>query len=69
MFGGMMPRGPGDLKISQMDLAGLGTRMIKSEMTGKHVMDLPRLIETARGQGVHIIAGMMSMDLMGIHGE
>ena len=69
MFGWMMPRGPGALKLSQMNMAGLGTRMIKSEMTKKHVMDLPQLIASARAQGVRLIACTMSMDLMGIRKE
>ena len=69
MFGWMMPRGPGALKLSQMNMAGLGTRMIKTEMSKKHVMHLPELIASARDQGVRLIACTMSMDLMGIRKE
>jgi len=69
MFGGMMPRGPSHLHLSQMNMGGLGTRMIKSEMVKKHVDALPKLIASAREQNVHLIACKMSMDLMGIHKE
>jgi len=69
MFGSMMPRGPEHLHISKMNMAGLGTRMIKKEMAKKHVMSLPSLMKTAQEQGVKFIACTMSMDLMGIHKE
>jgi peroxiredoxin family protein len=69
MFGSMMPRGPEHLHISKMNMAGLGTRMIKKEMVKKHVMSLAQLIKSAQDQGVKFIACTMSMDLMGIHKE
>jgi peroxiredoxin family protein len=69
MFGSMMPRGPEHLHISKMNLAGLGTRMIKKEMAKKHVMSLAQLMKSAQEQGVKFIACTMSMDLMGIHKE
>jgi peroxiredoxin family protein len=69
MFGSMMPRGPEELQLSKMKMAGLGTRMIKKEMAKKHVMSLPDLMKSAQQQGVRFIACTMSMDLMGIHKE
>lgn len=69
LFGRMMPRGATHLHLSQMNMAGLGTRMIKKEMSKKHVLSLPRLLQTAQEQGVRFIACQMSMDLMGIHKE
>ncbi len=69
MFGRMMPRGPDHLHLSQMNMAGLGTRMIKQEMLKKHVLGLHQLIKSAQEQGVRFIACQMSMDLMGIHKE
>ncbi len=69
MFGRMMPRGPGSLKLSRMNMAGLGTRMIKKEMSKKHVLDLPHLVKSAQDQGVRLVACTMSMDLMGIKKE
>ena len=69
MFGWMMPRGAGELKLSQMNTAGLGTRMIKKIMAKKHVMDLPELIRSAQSQGVRLVACTMTMDLMGVKKE
>jgi peroxiredoxin family protein len=69
MFGRMMPNGPSDLHLSKMNMAGLGTAMIKREMVKKHVSDLAHLIQAAREQGVHFIACQMSMDLMGFKKE
>ena len=69
MFGRMMPHGLHDLKLSRMNMAGLGARMIKREMTKKHVVDLPTLVKSAQEQGVRLIACTMSMDLMGIKKE
>jgi peroxiredoxin family protein len=69
MFGGMMPRGPNHLHLSQMNMGGLGTRLIKSEMGKKHIDPLPKMIEDAREQHVEMLACKMSMDLMGIKKE
>lgn len=69
MFGWMMPKGARDLKLSQMNMGGLGTRMIKKEMAKKHVIDLPELIRTAQTQGVRLVACTMTMDLMGVRKE
>jgi peroxiredoxin family protein len=69
MFGRMMPRGADHLHLSQMNMAGLGTRMIKREMTKKHVNSLAELIRSAQEQGVRFIACTMSMNLMGIREE
>lgn len=69
MFGRMMPRGPAALKLSRMNMVGLGTRMIKKEMDKKHVLDLPHLVKSAQEQGVRLVACTMSMDLMGIKKE
>ncbi len=69
MFGWMMPKGPGKLKLSQMNMGGLGTVLMKKEMAKKNAFDLPRLIESAREQGVRLVACTMSMDVMGIRKE
>lgn len=69
MFGWMMPRGMSHLKLSTLNMAGLGTRMIKNRMGEKKVMSLAHLVQTARDQGVRLIACTMTMDLMGIRRE
>ncbi len=69
MFGWMMPKGPNKLKLSQMQMGGIGAAMIKGIMKQKNVLSLPELIDTALNSGVKIVACTMSMDLMGIKRE
>ena len=69
MFGLMMPRGVGALKLSKMNMLGLGTAMMKHVMHSKHVESLPALIEQARQSGVRMVACTMSMDVMGLKRE
>ncbi|MBI5722996.1 MAG: FAD-dependent oxidoreductase [Planctomycetes bacterium] len=66
MFGWMMPRGAGKLKLSKMNMAGCGLAMIKGIMKKKNVASLTDLIESAKRAGVKLVACSMSMDLMGI---
>ena len=69
MFERMLPRGADQLKLSRMNMAGLGTRMMKSIMKKKNVMSLTDLIRTAAEFGVEIVLCEMSMELMGIRRE
>jgi len=69
MFGSMMPRGAGRLKISNMNMGGMGTAMIKRIMKDKNVLSLDELIGSARDSGIRLVACAMSMDLMGIKAE
>ena len=69
MFGAMMPKGPGKLSLSKMNMGGMGTRMMKKVMRDKNVYSLEELIAQAQAAGVKFIACTMSMDIMGIHRE
>ena len=69
MFGFMMPRGAGKLKLSNMNMGGLGTVMMKKIMKGKRVDSLEALIQKALKAGVKLVACTMSMDVMGIKEE
>ena len=69
MFGVMMPKGPDRLKLSQMNMGGMGLAMIKGIMKHKNVMTLPALIAQAKLSGVRLIVCTMSMDLMGTKRE
>jgi len=69
MFGWMMPRGADKTTLSQMNLAGMGTAMIKSIMRKKNVLSLPELIVAAQKSGVRLVACTMTMDLMGLKRE
>ncbi|MDC7127347.1 MAG: FAD-dependent oxidoreductase [Spirochaetales bacterium] len=69
MFGGMMPRGADNLKLSQMNMGGMGAGMIKGLMKKNNVPLLGELIQQAIDGGATLIACNMSMDLMGIKEE
>ncbi len=68
-FGKMMPRGANKTSLSQMNMFGAGTGMIKGIMKKHNVKSLPELIEEAQKNGVKFIACTMSMGLMGIKKE
>jgi len=69
MFGMMMPRGTGKLKLSKMNMMGMGSKMMKGIMKKKNVNTLDELIAQARKNGVKMVACTMSMDVMGIKEE
>jgi NADPH-dependent 2,4-dienoyl-CoA reductase/sulfur reductase-like enzyme/peroxiredoxin family protein/rhodanese-related sulfurtransferase/TusA-related sulfurtransferase len=69
MFGAMMPRGSGKLKLSKMNMLGMGSAMMRGIMKKKNVASLDSLIEQAIKNGVKLVACTMSMDVMGIHRE
>lgn len=69
MFGWMMPRGADKLGISKMNFGGMGASMMKMVMKQQNVTSLPELIQTAKEQGIRMIACTMSMDVMGIREE
>ncbi|MFN2304214.1 MAG: FAD-dependent oxidoreductase, partial [Anaerolineales bacterium] len=54
LFGWMMPRGTKKAKLSQMNMAGLGTAMIKDIMNKKNVDSLPEILNKAMDNGVRI---------------
>ena len=69
MFGAMMPKGAGKLKISKMNMGGMGTAMIRKVMNDKNVDSVEMLMKHAMENGVKLIACTMSMDIMGITKE
>ncbi len=69
MFGTMLPRGSKKLKLSKMNMGGMGTAMMKKIMNDKSVDSLEVLIQKAMNAGVKIVACTMSMDVMGIKEE
>ncbi|MEJ2217925.1 MAG: DsrE/DsrF/DrsH-like family protein [Gemmatimonadota bacterium] len=69
MFGRMMPRGPDRLNLSKMNFGGLGAKMMRMVMRQQNVTSLDELIETAREQGIKMMACTMSMDVMGLKPE
>lgn len=69
MFGKMMPKGSKKLKLSKMNMAGMGTAMMKKVMNDKNVDSLEDLMKKAMKNGVRLVACTMSMDIMGITRE
>jgi peroxiredoxin family protein len=69
MFEMMLPRGLRKLKLSKMNMGGMGTAMMKSLMKKKNVASLEEMLSLAGELGVRIFICEMSMDLMGFKRE
>ena len=69
LFSFMMPKGADKLTLSKMNMAGLGSSMMKWVMKNKNISTLKELITQAQTLGVKFIACQMSMDVMGIKKE
>ena len=69
MFGMMLPSSSLKLKLSKMNMMGLGSRMMRMLMRRKGVDSLESLRDQALAQGVEFIACQMSMDIMGVSRE
>jgi NADPH-dependent 2,4-dienoyl-CoA reductase/sulfur reductase-like enzyme/peroxiredoxin family protein/rhodanese-related sulfurtransferase/TusA-related sulfurtransferase len=69
MFGWMMPAGAGALRLSNMNMLGVGTAMMKHVMRSKNVDSLADLMAQARRNGVKMVACAMSMGVMGLRTE
>ncbi len=69
MFDKMMPGHAGKLKLSNMNMGGMGRRMMKLRMKDKNVDALETMIQQAKESGINMIACQMSMDIMGVQKE
>lgn len=69
MFGWMLPNGAEKLALSKMNMAGMGTEMMKHVMKQQNVATLPEMMQHARELGVQFIACDMAMAVMGISRE
>lgn len=69
MFGWMLPSSSKKLPLSQMNMGGLGGKMMRMVMKKKNVDSLEDLMQQALDNGVEFIACSMSMDVMGIAQE
>ncbi len=66
MFANMLPKGSRKLKLSHMNMGGMGAKMIRNVMKSKDIASLEDLIRTAVDMGVEMTACQMSMDVMGL---
>jgi peroxiredoxin family protein len=69
MFGIMLPKGKNKLKLSNMQMAGMGPMMIKRLMKSQKVLSLDEMFQQAGELGIEIIVCEMSMGLMGFAKE
>jgi len=69
MFGWMLPKGRNKVKLSKMNMGGMGTAMMKGLMKKKNAPSLDQLFDMAGQMGVEIKVCEMSMDLMGFKRE
>lgn len=69
MFGLMLPKGEQKLKLSKMNMAGMGPAMIKFLMKKQNVMSLKDMFQQAGELGIEIVVCEMSMNLMGFKKE
>ena len=69
MFGSMMPRGPRELKLSNLNMMGVGTELMRHVMKTRNVPSLPEMIQSARRGGARFVACTKSMEVMGLHKE
>jgi peroxiredoxin family protein len=69
MFGFMLPKGAGKVKLSKMNMGGMGTAMMKMLMKKKNAASLEEMLTLAGQMGVEICICEMSMGLMGFKRE
>jgi peroxiredoxin family protein len=69
MFGWMLPKGSRKLKLSKLNMGGMGTAMLKGLMKKKNVASVEQMLEMAGQLGIQINICEMSMDLMGFKRE
>ncbi|BEG98346.1 FAD-dependent oxidoreductase [Bacteroides sedimenti] len=69
MFSMMLPSDTMALKLSKMNMMGIGTKMMRFIMKRKGIDSLESLRQQAIDNGVEFIACQMSMDVMGVKAE
>jgi peroxiredoxin family protein len=69
MFGCMLPKGYGKLKLSKHNMCGMGPMMMKNLMKKQHVLSLDEMFKEAAELGIEITACEMTMNLMGFKKE
>lgn len=68
-FGYMLPSSSTSLKLSKLNMFGMGRIMMRYIMRNKNIESLETLIKQAQSSGVEFIACQMSMDVMGVKAE
>lgn len=66
MFGLMLPGSLHGLKLSKLNMGGMGSWMMKKRMAAMKIDSLQTMLDTAIKSGVRLVACTMSMEVMGI---
>ncbi len=69
MFSLMLPSSSKKLKLSKLNMGGMGTIMMRNRMISKKVDSLESMIQSAIDSGIELVACQMSMDVMGVAKE
>ncbi len=69
MFSIMLPSNNAKLKLSKMNMGGMGSAMMRKIMKSQKIDTLNTMLENAVSSGIRIIACQMSMDVMGVKRE
>jgi len=69
MFGMVTPKGPEELPLSRMNMAGLGKQMLLGMMEDDKTPSLMDFLNGARKKGVKFYACKLSVDVMGFKEE
>lgn len=69
MFGLMLPKGRNRLRLSKMNMAGMGPMMISHLMKKQGVLSIEQMFREAADLGIEITICEMSMNLMGFKKE
>lgn len=69
MFSMMMPGHSGKLTLSNMNMGGMGSKMMRLRMKHKNVNPLELMMKEAIHGGINMIGCQMSMDIMGVTQE
>ena len=69
MFSTMLPKNSKDLKLSKLNMLGLGPKLMRSRMKSLNIDSLEEMFQAVIENGVELIACQMSMDVMGVKRE
>lgn len=69
MFGMVTPKGPEQLPLSRMNMAGLGKQMLLEMMEEDETPSLTDFLNGARKKGVKFYACKLSVEVMGLKAE
>ncbi|PIE04832.1 MAG: hypothetical protein CSA76_02085 [Spirochaetales bacterium] len=69
MFDMMLPAHSGKLKLSKLNMGGMGVKMMRGRMKKLRIDSLEQMLKTAMDNGVRMVACTMSMDVMGVKKE